>query len=184
MVRAAILGSVLIVAGVGSASASECGKPCDYHWWKTATQEEITAELTTVDVNARDKYGETALHSAASRGTPANITVLLKAGADVNTRDKYGETPLHEAAALGTPANIALLLKAGADVNARTEDGYTPLLVAAWRGTSADIIVLLDAGADSRAKDKYGRTPFDRAKKNEKLKGTDAYWALNDAQYD
>ena len=34
-----------------------------------------------------------------------------------------------------------------------------------------------------RAKDKYGKTPWDLAQENEKLKGTKAYWALNDAQY-
>ena len=43
---------------------------------------------------------------------------------------------------------------------------------------------VLDAGADGGAKNDDNETPFDRAKKNEKLKGTDAYWALNDAQYD
>jgi ankyrin repeat protein len=105
----------------------------------------------------------TPLHWAAGSGTPANVALLLKAGADVDARDEDGWTPLFQALFFSTlkdhaAANIPILLKAGADVNARTEDGYTPLLVAAWRGTSADIIVLLDAGADSRAKDKYGRT--------------------------
>jgi hypothetical protein len=43
---------------------------------------------------------------------------------------------------------------------------------------------LLDAGADAKARDESGRTPFDYAReKNEKLKNTDAYWRLNDAQY-
>ena len=118
MVRAAILGLALIMAGVGSVFAEECGKLCDYDWWKTATQEEVAAEIATVDVKARTEYGWTPLHLAAFDGTP----------------DK--------------------------------------------------VLALLDAGADGRAKNDDNETPFDRAKDNEKLKGTDAYWRLNDAQYD
>jgi hypothetical protein len=41
----------------------------------------------------------------------------------------------------------------------------------------------LTVGADAKAKNKEGKTPWDLAKKNEKLKGTKGYWALNDAQY-
>ena len=118
MVRAAILSLVLIIAGVGSASAEECGKLCDPDWWEKATQEEVAAEIATVDVNARGGYGATPLHLAASRGTP----------------DK--------------------------------------------------VLALLDAEADGGAKNDKNETPFQKAKKNKKLKGTDAYWALNDAQYD
>jgi hypothetical protein len=37
--------------------------------------------------------------------------------------------------------------------------------------------------ADGKAKDSYGKTAFDYAQDNEKLKGTDAYWKLNEARY-
>jgi ankyrin repeat protein len=43
---------------------------------------------------------------------------------------------------------------------------------------------LLNAGADTKVRDTEGKTPFDYAKDNEKLKGTEGYWALHDAQYD
>ena len=82
-------------------------------------------------------------------------------------------------------ANMQLLLAAGVDV--MVMDGYraTPLHSASrGYGTSANIQVLLDAGADAKAKDEEGKTPWDYAQENEKLKGTKAYWALNDAQYD
>jgi hypothetical protein len=55
---------------------------------------------------------------------------------------------------------------------------------AAAVGTPEDVIVLLDAGADTKIQDNNNATPFDHAKDNEDLKGTDAYWRLNDAQYD
>ena len=45
------------------------------------------------------------------------------------------------------------------------------------------IVTLLRAGADGKAKDSEGKTAFDIAKENPKLNGTDAYWALKDAQY-
>ena len=151
MIRAAILSLVLIMAGVGSASAGECGKLCTNDWWETATQREIAAEIATVDVNAQDEHGGTPLHWTAGYGTPANLTFLLKAGADVSTRSDRGWTPLHSAALFGNPAKV---------------------------------LALLDAGADGGAKNDKNETPFDLAKLNEKPKGTDAYWRLNDAQYD
>jgi ankyrin repeat protein len=42
------------------------------------------------------------------------------------------------------------------------------------------ITTLLMAGADAKAKNKAGHTAFDLA---HRLKGTDAYWKLNKAQY-
>ena len=184
MIRAAILSLAVFIAGVGSVSAGECGKLCDPNWWVTATQREVAAEITTVDVNARAENGSTPLHWAASYGSPINVTILLKAGANVNARTKTGETPLHTAALWGTAAHIKVLLKAGADVNARQSESGTPLHYAGISDNPDKVLALLDAGADGRAKDKYGSTPFDYTKDNEKLKDTDAYWALHDAQYD
>ena len=116
-------------------------------------------------------------------GTPEAIQVLLDAGADIKARNKDGEGPLHLAALWGASGNAQALLDAGADVMARDEDGSTPLHWAAWDATPANIQALLDAGADAKAKNKEGKTPWDLAQENEKLKGTKAYWALNDAQY-
>ena len=77
-------------------------------------------------------------------------------------------------------------LAAGADVMARYQGGSTPLHSAAdcvYRCKPGVIQALLDAGADAKAKNKAGKTPWDQAQKNEKLKDTKGYWALNDAQY-
>ena len=93
MLRAAILSLVLIIAGVGSASASECGKLCTHDWWNTATQREIAAEIVTVDVNARDERGYTPLHWAAFASTPAEVLALLDAGADAKAKDDMDKTP-------------------------------------------------------------------------------------------
>ena len=104
-------------------------------------------------------------------------------------RNKDGTTPLQEAAAYGTRAKIQALLAAGADVMARNKDGRTPLHSAAtcytaFGGCKPGVIqALLAAGADGKAKVKKGKTPRDLAQKNEKLKGTKGYWALNDARF-
>ena len=47
----------------------------------------------------------------------------------------------------------------------------------------AVITALLDAGADPKARNATGKTPWDHAKDNEALKGSDAYWRLNDARF-
>ena len=98
-------------------------------------------------------------------------------------RDVSGSTPLHWAALHDAPASIQALLAAGADVMVRDEHGLTPLHWAVRDGAAENIQALLAAGADAKAKDKDGETPWALAQENEKLKGTKAYWALNDAQY-
>ena len=71
------------------------------------------------------------------------------------------------------------------NVNALYKNGSTPLHLAVaspFIGSGA-ILALLNAGADAKSKDENGKTPWDIAQDKEKLKGTKAYWALNDAQY-
>lgn len=46
--------------------------------------------IATVDVNARDGNGQTALVFAALRGRPKNVAALLNAGADVDAQSERG----------------------------------------------------------------------------------------------
>jgi len=120
------------------------------------------------------------------RASAADVSRCLRAGADVNPRIKGSRrTPLHGAAEQNkNPAVVDALLKGGANVNARIKGSRrTPLHFAAATNKTAVVGALLKAGADAGARDRIGRTPFDFAKKNSKLKGTDAYWRLNDERF-
>ena len=137
---------------------------------------------------ARINNGRTPLHSAAYFGVTAVIALLLEAGAKVDARDSWGKTPLHEAANNNeTGPAIKALLAAGANLEARDEDGNTPLHRAAKYEEGyviGDAIeALLDAGASPLARNAEGETPWDLAQANEDLKGSDAYWRLNEARF-
>ena len=52
-----------------------------------------------VDVNAKDDWGKTLLHSTAEMRRKEIAELLIAEGADVNAKDSWGITPLHYATA-------------------------------------------------------------------------------------
>ena len=73
------------------------------------------------DVNAKDEYGEKALHTAAMRGDAEKAWMLIATGADVNAKSSAGMTALHWAAVRGHAKTVRALVELGADVNAANE---------------------------------------------------------------
>lgn len=120
------------------------------------------------DVNARDVWGYTPLHSAAENAMPAAVKALVQAGADVNAPlrsfgrgldSRRGRTPLHVAASNPNPEVAAALIEAGADVTARSGVWTgTPLHLAARNPNPAVAALLLDAGANVNARE-FARNP-------------------------
>ncbi len=153
---------VAALAGSAQAQAQECTTLCKANWWKTASAEEIAAELSQADPNARNASDMTPLFFAV-HGSAGGVSALLEAGADPNARNRAGSTPMHVAAKFGSPESVSALLEAGADVNARSKNGATPLHGAAESGSPATIAALLEAGADPDAKDSYGIAPLHAA---------------------
>ena len=80
-----------------------------------------------VDVNVKNKNGQTPLHRAVSYDCREIINLLVANGADVNEKAKYGGTPLMYAASNGNKEIAELLIAAGAEVNANDGRGSTPL---------------------------------------------------------
>jgi ankyrin repeat protein/N-acetylneuraminic acid mutarotase len=79
------------------------------------------------EVNATDKSGWTALHTAAALGLKEIAEFLLKSGANVNARDKDGWTPLTRAVEQRQKEMAELLLANKADPNDRNKYGQTAL---------------------------------------------------------
>ena len=161
------------------------------------TASEVKAALSAgADPDARAEKGVTPLHLAAgNNANPSVIKALIEGGANPDARAEDGSTPLHLAAMFNVnpsvPSVIAALIEGGADPDARTESGWTPLHVAALTAglnvnpsVPSVIKALIEGGADPAARDDAGKVPFDYAKENEALKGTDAYWLLNEGRFE
>lgn len=100
------------------------------------------------NVNARDKRGQTPLHTALESYPPVGFAarILLAHGADVNAQDAEGRSPIFCG---GTDDWCArLLCEHGADLNLKDNHGMTPLIYQAGQGKNAVLAVLLERGAD------------------------------------
>ena len=113
----------------------------------------------TVDVNATQPDGMTALHWAVHRNDLEMTKLLLGAGADFRTANRTGARPIYLAAVNGNAEIIATLLDAGEDPNAvLTTEGETVLMLTAYTGNAAAVDVLLDRGADVNARQFRGQS--------------------------
>jgi uncharacterized protein len=115
----------------------------------------------TLDVNALNEAGESALMIAALKGQADWSARLVERGAQVN---KTGWSPLHYAATGPEPAVVKLLLDRGAAVNAESPNRSTPLMMAAQYGSEANVDVLLARGADAGRRNDVGLNAADFAR--------------------
>ena len=120
------------------------------------------------DAHVSDLGGGTPLHAVAGSSnekTAPAIRALLAAGANLDVRDEGGNTPLHRAAAGPGGSRGSFVTERGS----------------LHAGSAID--VLLDAGANATARNADDQTPWDLAQGNETLRGSNAYWRLNDARF-
>ena len=106
----------------------------------------------SVDVNASQVDGMTALHWAALHDDLETARLLVKAGADTNAANRYGVTPLTLACTNGNGPLVELLLEAGADPDTTLPGGETALMTASRTGRLGSVKALLARGADVHAK--------------------------------
>ena len=172
-----ILVLVLMFFAMSSAVWANCGKLCDYKWWKTATASDVQAELDAgADVSARDMDGTTPLHWAK---TAESIQLLIAAGADITAKAEDG-TSVWDAAQKNDKLAGTETLWSLAEALGKCSRWCDMLW---WKQTTAaDLQALLDAGVYNKLSDKDRETAWNLAKSSP-LKGSAAYWALNDARF-
>ncbi|KAJ3114205.1 hypothetical protein HDU96_002420 [Phlyctochytrium bullatum] len=114
-------------------------------------------------IDCRDKWEETPLMKAISKGRLEIVQLLVMNGANIEARNDDGTTPLHSAAEWGYVDIIRFLLENGAHVDVRDDGGMTPLMYAAESGRLGTFQLLTEMGADVGAKDKDGKNARDWA---------------------
>ena len=148
---------------------------------KRATRRPSLLEAPMPDPNVRTRKGLSPLHWAAATRRPA-------------PRAQGPCRPQRAEQGRGTPRCTGPLEWRGGrhraaqgpcDPNAQNKDCWsTPLhLAAEWNKSPEVITALLDAGAAANIQDAYGKQPFDYAKGNRAIRGSQAYWRLNDGRF-
>lgn len=115
----------------------------------------------TADVNAKNPYGKTVLHIAASEGFLELCHTILNINQDVevNVKDNDGKTPLHLASINNELRTVELLLRKGAESNIQDVYGNSPLHYAFAAKHDSVIDLLKQSGASSELKNNEGSIP-------------------------
>ena len=111
-----------------------------------------------INLWARDIYGWTPLHYAASIDSEDIVDILLQKGADPKIKDNEGKTPLDIAVEKGHAAIVEVLVKGGAEINKRMPSGMTPFYFAFINGRKEIVKFLIAHGADVNARPESGET--------------------------
>jgi ankyrin repeat protein len=122
-----------------------------------------------VDINLRNKYGQTPLqYAVGQKCVEISKLLLAREDVDVNSKDKRGHTPLHAITRrsfsdLGDETIELLLSHPRVKVNIRGKLGRTALSEAAAKGDIEWVELLLSHGAAVDKRDYFGLTPRLRA---------------------
>lgn len=100
-----------------------------------------------VDVDERNRGGDTALIIAAMAGNAPMVEALLKAGANPDARNNGGHTAIMRAAQNGQARTSKLLIEAGADLHAK-DNGGDDVLYHAHIGHHEEVVRLLQGAID------------------------------------
>lgn len=99
------------------------------------------------DVNAKDRYGQTALMWAVIKAEIPIIKLLIQKGAEINAQDGEGNSALIWAVVTENINTVRLLLNKGADVYMKDNSGATALMIAKKRKNNEIAQLLISAGS-------------------------------------
>lgn len=126
-----------------------------------AAVEQLFKDNATLDVNATNFDGDTAMHVAAATGNVDIIKFLQQKGGSFSAQTSNRDTPLHYAAMNGNLPVILYLKEQGIDLNCKNELGETPLHAAVRYNHIEVAESLILAQADINAQDeRQGWTPL------------------------
>ena len=118
----------------------------------------LKSQSDKMDIEAKNKDGDTALILSAKHGHLDCLKYLHKQGADIDAKNKYGYTALILSARHGYLEIVEHLVKKGANIEAENDYGETALILSAGRGHFKIVRYLCTQGADIDAKNKDGDT--------------------------
>lgn len=118
-----------------------------------------------VDINTRDKKGDTVLISAIKKNSIEIAKLLIEAGADVNAKSIIREESTFMIASECNATEIMnLLIKFGVDIHTtKDSDGRNSLMSAARENAVEALKLLIDSGIDIDDKDSTGGTALIQA---------------------
>ncbi|MCJ7579393.1 MAG: ankyrin repeat domain-containing protein, partial [Candidatus Aminicenantes bacterium] len=112
------------------------------------------------DVNARDKFNDTALNLASWKGKKEVVDILMDFGANIPSKGRDVHYLFSEAASHDLDRLFDALTKAGGDPSFKLSNGGTLLHSASMGGSAKIIDILLAKGLNINQKDNYGWTPL------------------------
>lgn len=157
---------LLVIAGASPMALDRHGQTAAHLASEHGHPEHLQALLDSaapgsVDLEARNYEGLTALHVAVNAGCQDAVQLLLERGADIDAVDiKSGRSPLIHAVENNSLSMVQLLLVHGANVNAQMYSGSSALHSASGRGLLPLVRMLVRSGADSGLKNCHNDTPL------------------------
>ena len=112
----------------------------------------------SINIDAQNKFGDTALIKASFNGQSDIVSMLLEANAGLNFQDNFGHTALIDASRQGYDEVAKQLIDAKANLNIQNIYGKTALILASLYNHSDIVKLLVDAGANKNIKDNDGKT--------------------------
>lgn len=105
-----------------------------------------------MDIDSKDRVGNTALIKAAGGGHARTVERILGLGADPRHQNSMGRDALMTSSAKGFEQVSRMLLSRGGDITVKDSEGWSALSIAAFNG-HADVVSLLSSQASPTALD-------------------------------